>query len=351
MEQKYKPKGNYRVFVRCNTFNQSKYIEDALNGFAMQQTNFPFVCLVMDDCSTDGAQVTIKAWMESECDMGRAKHSEIELSNIIIVPHKTNANCTYAFYLLKRNTWKERELKVSMYAPWREHCEYEAICEGDDYWIDSLKLQKQVDFLDAHEDYGMVHTDFDYVSGKRSQHFRNIKKDGIYFPDYLTKGVHVATLTVMYRIDVFNKLPRHYAGKGWPMGDKPLWYEFSHETKIHYIPEITAKYRVLNESASHSKDINKQIAFKKAGVEIRQFYANLWNVNLPNDGYNKKFFGTMMYYACKHNNIMEAENWLKVAKKYKLMSFTAYLFYWGSKCNLLRRSIACVKKVLIGKEL
>ena len=53
------PKQEYKVLVRCFTFNHSKYIEDTLNSFAMQQTNFPFVCLVIDDASTDGEQEVI----------------------------------------------------------------------------------------------------------------------------------------------------------------------------------------------------------------------------------------------------------------------------------------------------
>ena len=54
------PKQEYKVLVRCFTFNQSKYIEETLNGFAMQQTNFPFVCLVVDDASTDGTSDALK---------------------------------------------------------------------------------------------------------------------------------------------------------------------------------------------------------------------------------------------------------------------------------------------------
>lgn len=53
------PKQEYKVLVRCFIFNHSKYIEYTLNGFAMQQTNFPFVCLVIDDASTDGEQEVI----------------------------------------------------------------------------------------------------------------------------------------------------------------------------------------------------------------------------------------------------------------------------------------------------
>lgn len=144
------PEQEYTVLVRCFTFNHSKYIEDALNGFVMQQTTFPFACLVVDDASTDGEQEVIKSWMEQECDMADAKHIDIPTAEVIIVPHKTNRNCTIAVYLLRENLFRQREKKMKHVIPWREHCQYEAMCEGDDYWIDPLKLQTQVDFLDAH---------------------------------------------------------------------------------------------------------------------------------------------------------------------------------------------------------
>ena len=97
------PQQEYKVLVRCFTYNQSKYIEDTLNGFAMQQTDFPFICLVMDDASTDGEQDVIKAWMEGECDMDKAEIIDIPTSVVIIVQHKINPSCTLAFYLLKQN--------------------------------------------------------------------------------------------------------------------------------------------------------------------------------------------------------------------------------------------------------
>ena len=53
----------FLVCIRCTTFNQSAYITDALNGFAMQQTDFPFVTAVIDDASTDGEQEVIKAYV------------------------------------------------------------------------------------------------------------------------------------------------------------------------------------------------------------------------------------------------------------------------------------------------
>jgi len=121
----------------------------------MQQTNFPFVCVVVDDASTDGEPEVIQKWMESKCDMKRAEVIDIPTSIVIIIPHKTNPSCTFAFYLLKQNLYKVKGEKKKHVDPWREKCEYEAICEGDDYWIDHLKLQKQVDFLDDHDNYSI----------------------------------------------------------------------------------------------------------------------------------------------------------------------------------------------------
>lgn len=116
------PEQKYKVLVRCYTFNHSKFIEDALNGFAMQQTNFPFVCLVVDDASTDGEQEVIKKWMERECEMSKAETIDIPTSIVILVPHKSNVSCTFAFYLLKQNLYKVKGAKKKHVDPWRERC-------------------------------------------------------------------------------------------------------------------------------------------------------------------------------------------------------------------------------------
>lgn len=155
MKEIYQPELNYKILVRCLTYNQSKYIEEALNGFSIQQTNFPFVCLVMDDCSNDGAQSIIKAWMEHECDMEAANHYEIEFSDIVIVPHKVNCNCVFAFYFLKQNLYKTGK-KTPLINAWLKNCDFTTACEGDDYWTSPEKLQLSVDFLEKHPDYSVV---------------------------------------------------------------------------------------------------------------------------------------------------------------------------------------------------
>lgn len=273
MEQVYTPSKDYKVLVRCMTYNQSKYIEDALNGFVMQKTDFPFVCLVMDDASTDGEQEVIKAWMERECDMGKAENVEIEKSFITLLPHKTNSSCTFAFYFLKKNLYGTGE-KTPLITSWREHCEYEAICEGDDWWIDSLKLQKQSDVIDSSSKIGVCYT-------KSKVYYQNTAtfdnkiggSDYLGFKSQLLREP-IMTLTSMFRIDMYFKYMEEIVPetKGWLMGDTPMWLWFSHNAEIVFIKDITASYRVLEHSASHSSDYNEMKRYNKSLYDIRCFF-------------------------------------------------------------------------------
>lgn len=121
------------VAIRCITYNHEPYIRDALDGFVMQKTNFPFVAIVHDDASTDGTADIIREYA--------AKYPDI------IKPiYETE------------NQYSRRDGSLSRIM--NEACaktgaKYYALCEGDDYWTDPLKLQKQVDFLEAHTDYSM----------------------------------------------------------------------------------------------------------------------------------------------------------------------------------------------------
>ena len=268
------PEQVYKVLVRCFTFNHSKYIEKSLNGFAMQQTNFPFVCLVMDDASTDGEQKVIKDWMERECDMSKSETIDIPTSSVFIVPHKTNASCTFAFYLLKQNLYGTGDKKMNHVYPWREKTKYEAICEGDDYWTDPLKLQKQIDFLENNPEYGMCYTKARHFF-QNEMRFRSKDRGGPNetFTEFLGKNT-VPTLTVVYK----NELHRNYIkeiqpdSQGWAMGDYPAWLWFAQNSKIKFLPEVTGVYRILTNSAAHSPVFKKNVAFINSTFDIKRFF-------------------------------------------------------------------------------
>lgn len=244
MEQIFTPQTDYKVLVRCYTYNHSKYIKDALNGFAMQKTDFPFVCLVMDDCSTDGEQDVIKAWMESECDMEQAKNVEIEKSFVIIVPHKTNASCTFAFYLLKQNLHKTGGKKILL-APWRDHSDYEALCEGDDYWTDSLKLQKQVDFLESHPDFSMCF--HNAVVENEANKATAFQEGGVEDMEYYTNDIFprwiIPTASVVYRGKIVSAYPIKHR-EMLLYGDICLFLTCTHVGRVWGMREVMSLYRI-----------------------------------------------------------------------------------------------------------
>lgn len=146
----------FYVSVHCATFNQSKYIEDALNGFCMQKTNIPYVCTIKDDASTDGEQEIIRQYLEDHFELDDQEMSykkETDYAHIIFARHKENKNCYFAVVFLKENHYSQKKDTSLYFKEWRDNVPYMALCEGDDYWTDPLKLQKQVDFLDNHSEY------------------------------------------------------------------------------------------------------------------------------------------------------------------------------------------------------
>ena len=288
MEQIYTPTKDYKVLVRCMTYNQSKYIKDALNGFAMQKTDFPFVCLVVDDASTDGEQEVIKSWMAHECDMTQADNVEIEKSFVTLVPHKKNANCTFAFYFLKENLYGTGE-KTPLIAPWREHCKYEALCEGDDYWIDETKIQRQSYILDTYPNIQMVYTDYETVDEKSFPIYREkyekilkpMSKTGDNLP-FLMKRNYPLTVTILIRKEI---IENEFYKNSPSTIDYALFLAAAFVGDFYYMSEKTSAYR-LNPNSLTQKQKDKII---EALLEIKKYASQVYvceNVkkeNLKND--------------------------------------------------------------------
>ena len=308
------PDKDYKVLVRCATYNQSKYICDALNGFAIQETDFPFICIVVDDASKDGNQDVIKQYANDNCDMSKSEISEDDISFYIRVPHKTNTNCVYLFCLLKVNLYCKPE-KQEIYKPYRSVCEYEAICEGDDYWIDTLKLHKQVRFLDKNSSYGLVGSWFEklfQVTGEKNVVEPKVKD--IDFKETLIRaGIGTATCSVLFRIRNIVGYNEFVSGNKWPLGDLSLWLYVLRESQAHIMEDVTSVYRILQESASHTKSYEKAIAFNKGIYNIQLFFANKYCLNLiPN--LTSNFYRSMFYTSIRYGKTKDAIDFSKKIK-------------------------------------
>lgn len=125
--------------ICCTTYNQEKYIEQTLEGFYLQKVNFPIEILIHDDASTDRTQEILKKYAN--------KDSRIKL------------------ILQTENKYSQNILPWWHYGFPQSKGKYIALCEGDDYWIDPLKLQKQVDFLEANDQYVISWTNYKIFNG------------------------------------------------------------------------------------------------------------------------------------------------------------------------------------------
>ncbi len=166
---------HFKVSVWCNTYNQAFYIKDTMDGFCMQQTSFPFVCLIMDDASTDGEPEVIKQYLNDHFDTEWTK--ETDDYHLTLARHQENKNCFFAVYLLKYNHYSIKKPRLKYYREVTDEIDYVALCEGDDYWTDAHKLQKQADALDANPQATLVYTNFQAIDGEGNPISRPFIKD------------------------------------------------------------------------------------------------------------------------------------------------------------------------------
>lgn len=141
------------VSVLCITYNHERYIRQCLDGMLMQRTLFPFEILIHDDASTDRTPDIIRDYEDKYPD--------------IIKP----------IYQIENQYSKGVNITLEIQFPHAKG-KYIALCEGDDYWIDPLKLQKQVDFLENNPDYSMFfHNAIEHFEHKniKDRLFSNVK--------------------------------------------------------------------------------------------------------------------------------------------------------------------------------
>lgn len=270
-----------KVSVLIITYNQHKFIRKAIDSALEQQTTFPIEILVGDDFSSDGTREIIQEY--------ERQHPGL----VIGVLHPRNMGKNGGINFLET-------LKLAK-------GEYYALMDGDDYWTDPLKLQKQADFLDAHPDYSTVFNNalITYEDGAPS-HLLNAPdtKDSFTVDDLIGEDEiwFMATSSTMYRNNI-KEYPAWFRDSS--SGDIPRLILKAKLGKIGYIPDVMSVYRKNRAGASFHdnerdelflrnrirmySDINRELDFKYNRT-LRRNIARYYRKMLDAKQYEQSYF-------------------------------------------------------------
>ncbi len=253
------------VSISCIGYNHERYIRDAIEGFLRQETAFPVEILIHDDSSTDKTADIVEEY-------------EAKYPHLIKPIYQTENQYSKGVSISATFNWP------------RARGKYIALCEGDDYWIDPLKLQKQVDFLEENPEYGLVHGDchfyyqdkdkWEYYANKFLSNKNKIKNKEELFSRLIDADYKIRTATTLFKRDLLSLIPANDVK--FFMGDTPMWLDFSQKTKFKYLDEVFAVYRILSNSVSRSENKKKQYRFGLSMVEMRIYYSYKYNYPINN---------------------------------------------------------------------
>ena len=241
------------VSICCQTYNHKDYIAQAIESFLMQKTNFSFEILLRDDASNDGTAEICKEYAEK-------------------FPKAINLLAYNENQYLKGVSPFRDNVK-------RAQGKYIAICEGDDYWTDPYKLQKQVDFLEANDEYVLCHT-----NGYRNINGR-LKPWKEYFPnqgdiqEVFYHGTVVKTCSALLRSSLINDFTKLYTKTNLSVGDWPLFAFYSTKGKIGYISDQTCVYRDNPNSISSVLSKKGYLKYSLSLIDVKRFLRDYIFIN------------------------------------------------------------------------
>ncbi len=307
------------VSVKMITYNHAPFIAQAIQSVLSQKTDFPFELVIGEDCSTDGTRDIVFEHQK--------KHPDI----IRVITSAENVG-------MAKNSLRTAKACAGKYL---------AFCEGDDYWHDPLKLQKQVDYLESHPDCGLVYSSYDmyYVESKKriKDYVRHRGWEMPKNPDISAfiegrggMGLGILTCTAVVprtvHAHIVNADPYLHSSDRFLRGDTQLWAEIAHRFPIHFFPESLATYNQTEESATRSKDITKLIRLQLADADLGLYLCNKYNLgeSTRNEMEAIKAYNLLRLAFYSRNAALAGE----VRIKKKSFTWKEWFLYYGAKKSI-----------------
>jgi glycosyltransferase involved in cell wall biosynthesis len=298
------------VTVRTSTYQHGPYIRECIEGILNQKTSFPFEYIIGEDFSTDGTREIVLEYAKRFPDRIRVFTADY---NVGAKPN--GRRCMRA-----------------------ARGKYIALCEGDDYWHNPLKLQKQVDLMEADQSISLVCSDVDVIIQKSGRRIKSVdKRTGTWMQDLsnmtesllLRKVTPFTCTTLMRRADMIKvreKNPYEFSSE-WPMGDLQHFIELSRLGRVVHIDESLATYRSLENSASRSTDPLKELRFIVKVHELSEHYIKKLQFSSEIANQTRlRYFHARMAITMKYNS----EEIRQMCKQY-LMDFPLNPVSWNDR--------------------
>ena len=239
--------------------------------------------------------------------------------------HKENKNCYFCVLLLKYNHYSIGKPKTRNLAGFTKTVKYIALCEGDDYWTDPLKLQKQVDFLESNVDYVVCahRNSIYYESEKRMvnqdqfEGVMRLEQNGLELSleNYFHIGVLPQILSLMFRNGVLKQSEWYHELKPRSKYDQTMIYAFVELGKIWVINEKMGVYR------RHSGGVATSLSRKQAAEKMYLTWHDVYEVH-SNDIVRDLYLGSLKhyyYYLVKHGVGLFGSEIKALKREYRLL--------------------------------
>lgn len=300
------------VSVHMITYNHAPFIRKAIQGVLQQKTEFPFELIIGEDFSTDGTREIVYNF--------QMKYPEI----IKVITSERNVGA------------KENSIRVF------EACKgkYIAFCEGDDYWNNNRKLQKQITYMETHPECGLIYSSYDVYHVKYNKYIKDFIKykkrlipSDLSIADVINGVSGILTCTTIIRKDMYKKVIE----ADWDLlynannsiGDTQLWAEMASYGKIYYLAETLATHIITEESVTRSNDIKKKLKFEISAASIMLRLCDKHNI----DKFIRKKHEDNYYYSNLQLSFFTKNSLLADEIRMKKGKFTLKekLYYLGTK--------------------